>query len=66
MSVSIYTISKSQELFASCLRQVKQSEKIAKEEAEPMEHKDYSLKEGEKIKIHLNVRLLNYIPSLCD
>ena len=37
-------------------RQVKQSEEIAKEEAQPMVHKDYSLKQGEKIKINL-VRL---------
>ena len=36
-------------------RQVKLSEKIAKEESVPMEHKDYSLKEGQKIKISLNV-----------
>lgn len=41
------------------LRQVKQSEKLAKEEAQPVVHKDYSLKEGEKIKIQLNVCFYN-------
>ena len=36
-------------------RQVKQSEKLAKEETVPFEHKDYSLKQGQKIHISLGV-----------
>ena len=36
-------------------RQVKQSEELAKEEAKPFEHKDYSLKQGQKIHISLGV-----------
>ncbi len=39
-------------------RQVKQSNDIAQEEAKPQEHKDYSLKQGEKIKINLTVRAM--------
>ena len=47
-------------------RQVKQSEELAKEEAKPFEHKDYSLKQGQKIHISLGVSrscrvtILNY------
>lgn len=40
-------------------RQVKQSEKLAKEEAVPFEHKDYSLKQGQKIHISLGVSTLH-------
>ena len=40
------------------LRQVKQSEDLAKEETKPFEHKDYSLKEGQKIRISLGVSKL--------
>ena len=36
-------------------RQVKQSEELAKEEAKPFEHKDYSLKQGQKIHVSLGV-----------
>ena len=36
-------------------RQVKQSEELAKEDAKPFEHKDYSLKQGQKIHISLGV-----------
>ena len=38
------------------LRHVKQDQQIAKEEAAPQTHKDYSLKAGEKIQINLGVR----------
>ena len=37
-------------------RQVTQSKRLAEEEASPQPHKDYSLKEGEKIRINLGVR----------
>jgi len=36
-------------------RQVTQSKRLAEEEASPQPHKDYSLKEGEKIHINLGV-----------
>jgi hypothetical protein len=39
----------------SPFRQVKQSEDLAKEEAKPFEHKDYSLKQGQKIHVSLGV-----------
>ena len=34
---------------------MKQSEELAKEEAKPFEHKDYSLKQGQKIHVSLGV-----------
>ena len=37
------------------LRQVKQSHELAKEEEKPFEHKDYSLKQGQKIHVSLGV-----------
>ena len=36
-------------------RGVKTSQEIAQQEAQPVEHKDYSLKEGQKIQINLGV-----------
>ena len=39
-------------------RQVKQSQELAKEDTKPFEHKDYSLKQGEKIHISLGVSSL--------
>ncbi len=46
---------------SDCCRGVKTSLEIAKQEVEPVQHKDYSLKEGQKIQINLGVsRLVLY------
>ncbi len=39
-------------------RGVKTSQEIAKQETEPVQHKDYSLKAGQKIQINLGVSVI--------
>jgi len=44
---------------------VKQSETIAKEESVPMQHKDYSLKEGQKITVNIGVSYIGWWVEDC-